>query len=483
MDNLFLIFLLSGRTSPTFGHASFRLRAESYSYPYALDSQLETSMSPRNALQKGSTISLDPRAVAAQARFDREHIPPRAVHAAGAGAFGTFTVTTDFSSQYTTMDVLNGVGKQTPITVRLSNALGEKGSFDTARNIRGFALKFSTKQGIWDLVMNNTPVFFLRDPAKFPVLIHSQSRSPVTNLPDADIAFNYLANNPESLNQFLRTFSDAGTAKGWLQTDAFTGHAYQWINADGSWVYVKLWCRSNQGESNFTATEEAQVGDSDFGSRALYNSINSGEFPSWTVFAQVLTASQAASFRYDVLDVTKEWPFSLVKPHEIGRFELNKNPSNYFTEVEQLAFSPANVVEGWAPSADPVLQMRLFAYADAQRYRLGPYYQQIPVNCPMRCASQNQTGFPDFSPTGSSLADGRSPETSNSPTAPSELPDIDYEQPRDFYANLISMQKNDLINNLVEALSFVQNSTIRDRAIDVLSRASTELSTRIYAAM
>ncbi|EGG05948.1 uncharacterized protein MELLADRAFT_28357, partial [Melampsora larici-populina 98AG31] len=233
---------------------------------------------------------------------------------------------------------------------------GDKGSFDTARNVRGFAIKFRTNQGIWDLLMNNTPVFFLRQPAKFPILIHSQSRSLITNLPDAEQAFEYLADNPEALNQFLRTLSDAGLAKGWLQTEAFTGHAYKWIKADGSWVYVKLWCRSNQGLSNFTLGEQADVGDPDFGARALYTSINSGKLPSWTVFAQVLTPAQASNFRYNVLDVTKEWPFSLVEPHEIGRFELNKNPSNYFTEVEQLAFSPGNVVRGWAPSDDPVLQ-------------------------------------------------------------------------------------------------------------------------------
>ncbi|KAH9818800.1 catalase-like domain-containing protein [Melampsora americana] len=450
----------------TMSYASFSPRAENQAYTHALNAHMTRSMPSLNVMQTNPAAAPDPQSVAAQYRFDREHIPPRAVHAAGVGAHGTFTVTTDFARQYTVMDVLDG---------------SDKGSFDTARNVRGFALKFRTNQGIWDLVMNNTPVFFIRRPEKFPILIHSQSRSLVNNLPDADKAFGYLADNPESLNQFLRTLSDAGLAKGWLQTDAFTGHAYKWIKSDGSWVYVKLWCRSNQGTANFTLAEDFNIGDPDLGARALYTSIDSGQFPSWTVFAQVLTPSQALNFRYDVLDVTKEWPFSLVEPREIGRFQLNQNPSNYFTDVEQLAFSPGNVVRGWAPSEDPVLQMRLLAYPDAQRYRLGPNYQQIPINCPMRCPAQSFEY--NFDCPQSSLADGQIPPTRTSPTKPDQLPDIDYEQPRYFYGNLTSDQKSELIHTFVGGLSQVQDHDIRSRLLDVINHASPELAYKISSAL
>ncbi|EGG05950.1 uncharacterized protein MELLADRAFT_87433 [Melampsora larici-populina 98AG31] len=378
-----------------------------------------------------------------------------------------------------------------------SICVGDKGAYDTARNILGFGLKFRTNQGIWDLL--------IRDPAKFPILIHSQVRSAVTNLPDPDQAFGFLADNPESLNQFIRTLSDAGISKaklylrlsGWLHANAFTGHAYRWIKSDvwnhscktlasiardlGSWVYVKLSCRSNQGTSNFTRTEQAAVQDPYFAAQEIYTSIKSGKFPSWTLFAQVLTPAQASKFRYDVLDVTKEWPSSLVEPHEIGRFEFNKNPSNYFTEVEQLAFSPSNVVQGWAPSDDPILQMRLLAYPDANRYRLGSNYRQIPVNCYMKCPAQISVDNSDCQR--STLADGQIPTTRTVPTKPDQLPDIDYEQPRYFYGNLTSDQKSELINSFVKGLSGVQDHDIRSRVLDVIHHASPELASRISVAL
>ncbi|EGF98428.1 uncharacterized protein MELLADRAFT_40847 [Melampsora larici-populina 98AG31] len=319
------------------------------------------------------------------AHFVRERIPERVVHAAGAGAHGVFTTTTDFAKQHTMMDVFSEVGKQTPITVRFSTVGGEAGSADQARDPRGFAMKFRTQKGIWDIVMNNTPVFFLRDPAKFPFFVHTQKRNPQTHRKDPNAVWDYFGQNAESLHQFLRLFSDAGTPQGFVNMDGFTSHSYRWIKKDSSWVYVKLHAVSDQGIHNFTAAESEKIAgeNPDYAAEDLFTRIESGKFPSWTVYAQVLTPAEAEKFRYNVLDLTKDWPENLVAKHEIGKFELNQNPQNYFAEIEQAAFSPSNVVDGWEISEDPVLQARAFSYPDAQRYRLGTNFQQIPVNCPM----------------------------------------------------------------------------------------------------
>ncbi|EGF98872.1 uncharacterized protein MELLADRAFT_40594 [Melampsora larici-populina 98AG31] len=313
------------------------------------------------------------------AHFARERISERVVHAKGAGAHGVFTVTL---RQITNLPL---IGKKTPISIRFSTVGGEQGSGDQARDPRGFAIKFRTQKGIWDLVMNNTPVFFLRDPAKFPNFIHTQKRNPRTHLKDPNIVWDYFVHNPEALHQFMRLFSDAGTPQGFVHMHGFTGHSYRWVQKDGSWVYVKLFAETNQGIHNFTASESMKIlGENpDYATEDLFNRIESKKFPSWTMYAQILTPDQAEKFKYNILDLTKDWPFDLVEKHEIGKFELNQNPQNFFAEIEQIAFSPSNLVDGWEPSTDPVLQARLFSYPDAQRHRLGVNFQQIPVNCPL----------------------------------------------------------------------------------------------------
>ncbi|CAH7688818.1 catalase, partial [Phakopsora pachyrhizi] len=438
----------------------------------------------------GPLLLQDSHLIDNQAHFERENIPDRIVHASGAGAHGIFTVTTGFANKYTDMDVFSKIGKQTPITVRLSNAANSKGSSDTGRNIRGFALKFRTPKGIWDLL--------IRDPGKFPAFTHSQGRNPHTNRPDPDSSFDFLGSNPEALAQFLRTISNEGTSKGWLHTNAFTVNPYKWVKRDGTWVYVKIVLKTNQGLENFNAIQQSQISNPDYATKELYDSIESGKRPSWTVYAQVLSPVDAEKFRYNVLDVTKEWTEDLVPIYEVGLLELTRNPENYFAEVEQLAFSPANLIDGWEPSEDPILQMRLFAYADAQRYRLGANYQQIPINCPMnQIANFQRDGvFSNFDNQGRRPSYASSFESLNYPIRSfntdnhtlwssgairylSEVNDIDFEQPRDYYNRMSTVQKEDLVNNFAFGLSLVSRRDIVKRVIGVIRRASPELSSRI----
>ncbi|WAQ89620.1 hypothetical protein PtA15_11A310 [Puccinia triticina] len=478
------------------------LNASSFQLP-SLSSIFPSSNSSNKVLD-GSKASappapitpLSPDAVAKQSDFDRKNIPGRPVHTAGAGAYGTFTVTTNFAQSQTIMDLFSNVGQSTPVTVRFSNALGEKGSFDTARNVRGFAMKFQTKQGAWDLISNNAPVFFIRDPAKFPPLIQSQSRDPSNNLANADPAFNYFPNNPETMNMFLRIFSSAGVSRGWIHTNAWSINTYRWYKSDGTWSYVRINFETKQGVLNFTAAEQAQITDPSYSARELYNSIQSGQFPRWTMYAQVLSPTDAENFRYNVLDPTKEWPTSLVVPQEIGVLELNKNPANYFTEVEKLAFSPANVVPGWAASQDPVLQMRLFAYSDSSRYRLG-------TSSPTRMMKRFLPNPPVLNTPGQILknsakiltnsAQSQNTSTNTAPQYDSEhslwinqalqsmnqVSEIDFEQPGFFYGNLTRDQRSELIQNIAGGLSVVSSPDIQANLISWLAKASPELSKQV----
>ncbi|KAJ5728857.1 uncharacterized protein N7483_003365 [Penicillium malachiteum] len=319
------------------------------------------------------------------AHFDRERIPERVVHAKGAGAYGEFEVTDDISD-ITTVDMLKGVGKKTKMLTRFSTVGGEKGSPDSARDPRGFAIKFYTEEGNWDWVFNNTPVFFLRDPAKFPVFIHTQKRNPQTNLKDATMFWDYLSTHQEAVHQVMHLFSDRGTPYSYRHMNAYSGHTYKWIKPDGTFNYVQIHCKTDQGNKTFTNEEATTLSaeNPDWHTQDLFNAIERGENPSWTCYVQVLSQEQAEKFRWNVFDLTKVWPQSEVPLRRFGRFTLNKNPENYFAEIEQAAFSPSHMVPGVEASADPVLQARLFSYPDTQRHRLGGNYDQIPVNCPVR---------------------------------------------------------------------------------------------------
>ncbi|RCI09919.1 hypothetical protein L249_8396 [Ophiocordyceps polyrhachis-furcata BCC 54312] len=318
------------------------------------------------------------------AHFDRERIPERVVHAKGAGAHGVFQLTHDVSD-ISSIDMFSSVGKKTDCIVRFSTVGGEKGSPDSARDPRGFSVKFYTQQGIWDWVFNNTPVFFLRDPTLFSVFIHTQKRHPQTNLKNATMFWDYLSTHPESAHQVMHLFSDRGTPYSYRHINGYSGHAYKLTKPDGSFVYVQMHLKTDQGIKNFTNDEAAAKASEnpDWHTQDLFDSIEKGQFPSWTVHLQVMTPEQAEKFRFNILDLTKVWPQKEFPLRQIGKLTLNRNVDNYFAEVEQLAFSPSHMVPGVEPSADPVLQSRLFSYPDTHRHRLGTNFRQIPVNRPL----------------------------------------------------------------------------------------------------
>ena len=323
------------------------------------------------------------------AHFDREVIPERRMHAKGSGAFGTFTVTHDIT-RYTKAKIFSEVGKKTEMFARFSTVAGERGAADAERDIRGFALKFYTEEGNWDLVGNNTPVFFFRDPLKFPDLNHAVKRDPRTNLRSARNNWDFWTGLPEALHQITIVMSDRGIPDGYRHMHGFGSHTYSFYNNENERVWVKFHFVCQQGIQNLTDAEaEALVGkDRESSQRDLLDAIDRGDFPRWKLFVQIMTEEEARQVPYHPFDLTKVWPkgdFPLV---EVGVMELNRNPDNYFQDVEQAAFNPAHVVPGIGFSPDRMLQGRLFSYGDAQRYRLGVNHVQIPVNSP-RCPTHS----------------------------------------------------------------------------------------------
>ncbi|RAK52714.1 catalase [Phenylobacterium deserti] len=317
------------------------------------------------------------------AHFDREVIPERRMHAKGAGAFGTFTVTGDIR-RYSRAALFSEIGKQTPVFVRFSTVAGERGAADAERDIRGFAVKFYTEEGNWDLVGNNTPVFFFRDPLRFPDLNHAVKRDPRSGLRSAQNNWDFWTLLPEALHQVTIVMSDRGLPRSYRHMHGFGSHTFSLLNADNERVWVKFHLRTHQGVETLTDAAAAELigRDRESHHRDLFDSIERGAFPRWTLCVQVMSERQAASHRHNPFDLTKVWPKADYPLIEVGVLELNRNPDNVFAEVEQAAFSPANVVPGVGFSPDRMLQARLFSYGDAQRYRLGVNFGQIPVNAP-----------------------------------------------------------------------------------------------------
>ncbi|KAI0340276.1 catalase-domain-containing protein [Trametopsis cervina] len=435
----------------------------------------------------GPLLLQDARMIETLAHFVRERIPERVVHAKGAGAHGYLEVTNaDFVKQYSDLDVFSENGLKTPITVRFSTVGGEAGSADSARDPRGFAIKLRTRKGILDWVFNNTPVFFLRDPTKFPHFIHTQKRNPETHLRDPDLFWDYLSSNPESLYQVMRLFSDLGTPYGFRHMNGWSGHTYRWVKADGSWVYVKIYAETMQGIQNFTnADATALQGENpDFATQDLFQSIENKEFPGWTLYAQVLTPAQAQTFKYNVLDLTKDWGFDDVNRTEIGRFYLTENPKNYFAEIEQAAFTPGNTVPGWAISADPVLQARVFSYGDAHRYRIGVNNRQIPVNAPTVPVANferdgamningNQGSRPNYLstieeiklPAQAFVDDLHQQWTGGAVRALSQVTAIDFDWPQRFWKGLSAQDQKNLISNIVGHLGGAKSTSVKQRQV------------------
>ena len=321
------------------------------------------------------------------AHFDREVIPERRMHAKGSGAYGTFTVTHDIT-KYTRAKIFSKVGKKTDLFVRFSTVAGERGAADAERDIRGFAIKFYTEEGNWDLVGNNTPVFFLKDPLKFPDLNHAVKRDPRTNMRSARNNWDFWTSLPEALHQVTITMSDRGIPSSYRHMNGYGSHTYSLINAKNERFWVKFHFKTQQGIRNLTDEEaEAIVGKNRESHQCdLLDSIDNGDFPRWDMKIQVVPEKEAANFPFNPFDLTKVWPHQDYPLMDVGVLELNRNPENYFAEVEQAAFNPANKVPGIGFSPDKMLQGRLFSYGDAQRYRLGVNHHLIPVNaarCPM----------------------------------------------------------------------------------------------------
>ena len=340
--------------------------------------------------ERGPVLMQDVHLLEKLSHFNRERIPERVVHAKGAGAGGYFEVTADVT-KYTKAKFLSEVGKRTEVFARFSTVGGEKGSADAARDPRGFAIKFYTEDGNYDLVGNNTPVFFVRDPLKFPDFIHTQKRNPATNCKDPNMFWDFLSLTPESIHQVTILFSDRGTPASFRNMNGYSSHTYKWYNDDGEYFWVQYHFKTDQGAKNLTREEAEKLSgtDPDHATRDLYDAIKRGDYPSWTLEMQIMTPEQAEEYRFDILDITKVWPHGDFPTIKIGKMVLNRNPDNYFAEVEQSAFSPGNLVPGIDISLDNMLQGRVFSYHDSHLHRLGPNYHLIPVNAPKNAAETN----------------------------------------------------------------------------------------------
>ncbi|MDP9847339.1 catalase [Streptosporangium lutulentum] len=417
----------------------------------------------------GPLLLQDHYLIQKMAHFNRERVPERVVHAKGGGAHGILQITEDVS-QFTKAGLF-AKGKETPLFLRFSTVAGELGSADTQRDPRGFAIKFYTEEGNYDLVGNNTPIFFIRDPQKFSDFIHSQKRRADTNLRDHNMQWDFWTNSPESAHQVTFLMTDRGTPTSWRHMHGFGSHTFLWYNAAGEKFWIKYHFRTDQGVKNFTDAEAGAViaQDADFHLRDLHTAIASGDHPSWTVNVQIMPFEDAADYRFNPFDLTKVWPHADYPEITIGRFTLNRNPVNYFAEVEQAAFEPANLVPGIGPSPDKMLQGRLFSYPDTHRYRIGPNYLQLPINAPLSPVhSYNKDGHmtfnnpadPVYAPNsmGGPVADPTLFEGENyqvsgeiirsAYTLHSE--DDDYGQPRALWENVLSdTDRSHLVSNVV----------------------------------
>jgi len=432
------------------------------------------------------------------AHFDREEIPERIVHAKGAGAHGTFTVIHDIS-KYTKADIFSKIGKETRTFTRFSTVGGERGSADTARDPRGFAIKFYTDEGNWDLVGNNTPIFFIRDPLKFPDFIHTQKRMPDSNLKSDNMMWDFWSKSPESLHQITTLFSNRGTPDGYRHMHGYGSHTYSFINASNERFWVKFHLKSMQGIKNLTANEATRLAgeNPDYATEDLFVSIENGNFPKWKVYVQIMPEVEASSYAINPFDVTKVWPHGDYPLIEVGVLELNKNPKNYFNEVEQAAFSPTNKVPGIGLSPDKMLQGRLFSYPDTQRHRLGVNYNFLPINKPdVEVNNGFRNGAMRFDDNG---GDSLNYEPSHY-TVPTESPDLrepplkidgdvdrydydsdensDFTQAGNLYRVLDKNERRDLVENIAGTLKKAEKM-IQELQISHFKKADLEYGTEI----
>ncbi|WP_081942209.1 catalase [Spirochaeta lutea] len=460
------------------------------------DNQNSLTAGPR-----GPVLLQDHHLLEKMATFNRERVPERVVHAKGSGAFGTFRVTGDISS-YTRAAVFSRVGKETPVLLRFSTVAGEHGAADAERDVRGFALKFCTEEGNWDLVGNNTPVFFIRDPLKFSDFIHTQKRDPRTNLRNPAAMWDFWSLSPESLHQVTILFSDRGLPLGYRHINGYGSHTYSLINAQNERFWVKFHFKTRQGIKNMTNQEAAKVvgQDRESSQRDLYEAIERGDFPAWDVKVQVMPEREAESYRWNPFDLTKVWPHSDYPLMDVGVLELNRNPDNYFAQIEQASFEPSNIVPGIGFSPDKMLQARIMSYADAHRYRIGVNYASLPVNKPhspvhtyhrdgaMRL-DENGGGAPNYEPNsfGGPVED---PGYREPPLAISGDADHydhregndDYQQPGDLYRLMSPEQRSLLAENICQAMAGVPQR-IQLRQIAHFYRADPEYGRAVEAGL
>ncbi len=429
---------------------------------------------------RGPVLMQDFHLLEKLAHQNRERIPERTVHAKGSGAYGTLTVTKDVT-KYTRAAALSKVGKQTEAFLRFSTVAGERGAADAERDVRGFALRFYTEEGNWDIVGNNTPVFFLRDPLKFPDFIHTQKRHPRTNMRSATAMWDFWSLSPESLHQVTTLMSDRGLPQTLRHIHGFGSHTYAFINAKGERHWVKFHFKSQQGIRNWTNAEAAEkIGhDRETHQRDLYEAIERGEYPKWTFYIQAMPEADADKHWYNPFDLTKVWPHGDYPLIEVGVLELNRNPENYFAEVEQAALTPANLVPGVGHSPDKMLQARIFSYGDAHRYRLGVNAEQLPVNKP-RCPVHTYHADGTMKLSGPANPDAY--YEPNSMNGPAEDPSFrepplaihgaadrynhrdgndDYRQPGDLFRLMNADQKQQLFNNIAAAMQGVPLEIVR----------------------
>ncbi|MED4588016.1 catalase KatA [Priestia flexa] len=441
---------------------------------------------------RGPTLIQDVHLLEKLAHFNRERVPERVVHAKGAGAHGYFEVTNDVSA-YTKADFLSEVGKRTPMFIRFSTVAGESGSADTVRDPRGFAVKFYTEEGNYDLVGNNTPVFFIRDAIKFPDFIHTQKRDPQTHLKNPNAVWDFWSLSPESLHQVTILMSDRGIPATFRHMHGFGSHTFKWVNKEGEAVWVKYHFKTEQGVKNLPTDLAAKLAgeNPDYHTEDLFNAIEKGDFPAWKLYVQIMPVEDADTYRFDPFDVTKVWSQKDYPLIEVGRMVLNRNPENYFAEVEQAAFSPGAFVPGIEASPDKMLQGRLFAYADAHRYRVGVNHNHLPINRPksdvhhyqrdgqMRFDGNgggsvyyepNSYGGPTETPEHKQTAFPVSGVAENAPYDHNDH----YTQAGDLYRLMSTEERERLVNNIVEAMKPVEKDEIKLRQIAHFYKADPE---------
>ncbi|MED4010066.1 catalase KatA [Priestia aryabhattai] len=446
---------------------------------------------------RGPTLIQDVHLLEKLAHFNRERVPERVVHAKGAGAHGYFEVTNNVSA-YTKAAFLSEVGKRTPLFVRFSTVAGENGSADTVRDPRGFAVKFYTEEGNYDLVGNNTPVFFIRDGIKFPDFIHTQKRDPRTHLKNPTAVWDFWSLSPESLHQVSILMSDRGIPATLRHMHGFGSHTFKWVNAEGDGVWVKYHFKTEQSVKNLSPDVAAKLAgeNPDYHTEDLFNAIEKGDFPSWKLYVQIMPLEDADTYRFDPFDVTKVWSQKDYPLIEVGRMVLDRNPENYFAEVEQATFSPGTLVPGIDVSPDKMLQGRLFAYSDAHRYRVGTNHQALPINRPRNEVNNYQRdGQMRFDDNG-----GRSvyyePNSFGGPTESHENKQAaypvsgvadsvaydhndHYTQAGDLYRLLSEDERTRLVANIVEAMKPVEKEEIKLRQIQHFYKADPEYGTRV----